>query len=315
MAHNDSNALYELIGAPLMAFVQAEFQATQATLEFIERFGFTAEESFERDDLGKLRMAKFRQKRLGKGGMVEEYDIEVPLLSLVPIPLMQIKEAELEFNLKVVDFKPEQLTSRTAGAEHLEDKTKPDRNDFLSASRLQMKVGMGEQKSRRRDNENGGFSEAQMRVKMNLEPADFPTGISHLLEMMDKNVNISIAPGMPASISLSLKTEGGNGEEIANGVISAHGRGVAPVIVINAALFDEEGEPVPKDTIVRCFVSGTRGIPLAGPDERRTNRAKTEGDTGVARFKIRGAVPGEKIEITVMAGSAEDAEIKVEITE
>src|SRR5689334_3311526 len=136
--------LFQLIGAPLLALVQAEAQAAQVSAEFIRRIGFgdapgneqippasttPAGELVKRgpggplttgaatapsaaqgtapaaaspgsiagapkplpfDDwsnLGELRMARFDLNRKGSDGQSVAHTVQVPILSLLPIPL------------------------------------------------------------------------------------------------------------------------------------------------------------------------------------------------------------------------------------
>ena len=96
---NRSFSLYQLIGAPLMAMVQGQAQAAQATAEFIERIGFVAND----DSTRRLRMIAFHYTRRGSDGKPHPWRLEVPLLSLVPIPAIQIREGHIEFAVRISD--------------------------------------------------------------------------------------------------------------------------------------------------------------------------------------------------------------------
>jgi Protein of unknown function (DUF2589) len=101
--------LHELLGATLVAVVQADALAAKATLEYIETVGFAEATESETDDSeaeagGRLRMASFRYKKLDANNDVAEFVAEVPILSLVPIPTLQIKDATLSFAVKIDDI-------------------------------------------------------------------------------------------------------------------------------------------------------------------------------------------------------------------
>lgn len=97
--------LHELIGAPLVAMIQADALAARATLDFVETVGFVANGGGTEDgDAGRLRMAKFRYQKLDENGATAGFVAEVPILSLVPIPSLQIKEAKLSLAAKIVDM-------------------------------------------------------------------------------------------------------------------------------------------------------------------------------------------------------------------
>jgi Protein of unknown function (DUF2589) len=197
----DENAalnLYQLIGAPLQALVQAEVQAAQATAEFVERVGFEKKRDTPQDEnaIGDLRVTSFRQQRVGPDGKLQTYNVDIPLLSLVPIPLMQIKNAELDFAVRILEAveteKPDTLLQRKpAGkgdtqAEPSAGGTLPSEN-FLTAPRVEMKAALTRRES---DTVGARRTETQIRVKVNIEQADIPAGILKLLNLMDQSVNV-----------------------------------------------------------------------------------------------------------------------------
>ena len=92
--------LRELLGVLVGDLVVAEAQAAKATADFLREAGFIAGKRNAADNWGVLRFVTFSYP-------VEEPDgskvrtIRVPLLSLLPIPLQQIEQAEYEFFAKV----------------------------------------------------------------------------------------------------------------------------------------------------------------------------------------------------------------------
>ena len=83
MSINTAQSLYELVGAPLMALVDAESQAAKATANFIKEMGFkeasradeqaSVEEFGRQVDFGDLRMVKFRSQRRQADGRERDY--------------------------------------------------------------------------------------------------------------------------------------------------------------------------------------------------------------------------------------------------
>ncbi len=190
--------LFQLIGAPLQALVKAEVQAAQATAEFVERVGFAKQPGQENDSnaVADLRTTSFRQQRVGPDGKLHTYNVDIPVLSLVPIPLMQIKNAELDFAVRILETrplgKPNTLLERPAGGKG-DSGAEPGAagaealQNFLTAPGVEMKAELG-----RGDGGATGTrrTEAQIRVKVNIEQADIPAGILKLLNLMDQSVNV-----------------------------------------------------------------------------------------------------------------------------
>lgn len=92
--------LGNLLGSPLVGIVQGQVQAAQATAEFIEKIGFNGTYSAE-GELGNLRMISFLYNKTNAQGEQETQRVEVPLLSLVNVPYIEVKDADLEYAIKV----------------------------------------------------------------------------------------------------------------------------------------------------------------------------------------------------------------------
>ena len=112
--------LHELIGGPLAAMVQADAHAARTTLEYLEAVGFSPAETGddtpqEKTDIGKLRMAQFKFKKLDENNQATDFVASVPILSLVPIPALQIKEGKISFSAKITDIAKDNATSNQGG--------------------------------------------------------------------------------------------------------------------------------------------------------------------------------------------------------
>lgn len=122
--------LYQIIGAPLTALVDAEIQASMATYDFIRKVGFegdqtspstsgttnasspsdspnspsqpsspTSDDEFKH--FGDLKLVTFQYNKLDVNGRPIAFEVKVPLLSILPIPTLQIKEATLDFAVEI----------------------------------------------------------------------------------------------------------------------------------------------------------------------------------------------------------------------
>jgi hypothetical protein len=119
-----SNGIYDLrslpladiIGAPLNAMVQAEAQAARTTLEFIERVGFTRDPQAPPGDMGQLRLVEFTYQKPDVTGQPVDFVVKVPLLALLPLPGVKIKNASVSFTAKITDVYTEKTQEATASA-------------------------------------------------------------------------------------------------------------------------------------------------------------------------------------------------------
>jgi hypothetical protein len=95
--------LYQIIGAPLLALVQGEAQAAQATARFIQEIGFESSQD-EPLQFGRLKTVTFRYSKTSVGGTISQLEVEIPVLSIVPIPTLQIREAEIDFSVEITSI-------------------------------------------------------------------------------------------------------------------------------------------------------------------------------------------------------------------
>jgi hypothetical protein len=99
----------KMIGGPLQAAVDAQVASSLATVDFIQKVGFSQPLGSDgQPDLTKPRelvMVEFSHKRTDvddKGTpVVKESFIKVPLLAMLPIPSLRIEQVIIDFNVKL----------------------------------------------------------------------------------------------------------------------------------------------------------------------------------------------------------------------
>ncbi|MEM7165333.1 MAG: DUF2589 domain-containing protein [Planctomycetota bacterium] len=197
MPENSALSLSQLIGAPLHALIDAEAQAALTTRRFIEEVGFKRREpaedstlpvvASEEDEFGDLRVAKFRQERTGADGNPETVEVSVPVLALLPIPALQVKDAELDFFIKIVDttttkgtVNPE-ANAAGSGQPTAEEATPPGAPKLMD-----FKAAMGRDPSTSKGQRR---METQIKMKINLQQADLPSGLAKMLNVLDEGIS------------------------------------------------------------------------------------------------------------------------------
>lgn len=91
-------ALGELLGSLMGSVVEAQARAARTTLDFIEEVGF--ETNTDGDEV--MRSARLRFSKKDENNEVAEFEVDVPLLSLVNVPSLAVREAKLAFSYDVV---------------------------------------------------------------------------------------------------------------------------------------------------------------------------------------------------------------------
>lgn len=156
-----------ILGAHIRAVIEAEAESAAATAEFIQRVGF--QEMKTDRNRQELRMLSFQLPRRSNDGQIATHQVDIPLLSLLPVPLLTIDKAELSFELTIEDVVQ---TSQTQGPNQLTQKKSP---------RLLTSVA---QKSKSKTTSTL-TSTADLSVKITLKQGDFPLGLEKLLQLAD----------------------------------------------------------------------------------------------------------------------------------
>lgn len=174
--------LYEILGAPLLAMVQAETQAAQATAQFIQKIGFHSaddgdDHTEENVKIGELRTVTFRYSKMGLDGEDDEFQVAIPVLAIIPIPAIQISEATVNFAVEV------------NAAVKLETNTPVSAPDVKGQDNSVESRIVGFKGALARSD-----SKTAMKVEIKLKQADVPVGMQALFRLMEQGISSSNKP-------------------------------------------------------------------------------------------------------------------------
>lgn len=160
-----------LVGAQLSALIEAEVEGAEKTSEFIERVGF------EKQDDGSLslRTVAFDMARRDVDGTIRLHTIKVPVLTLVPIPLLTIEEADLQFELQVEDIPPAKSDSASS------TQTKVGAS-LLTRARNRLVTRLA------RTSHQDTTAKSDLKMSVKIRQSAFPLGIERLLNTADLSV-------------------------------------------------------------------------------------------------------------------------------
>ena len=194
-ANRDGNilTLSQLIGAPIHALVDAEAQAAMATARFIMNVGFESAGGGPSDDFGRLRMAKFNRSHHRPDGSVEEQQVAIPLLTMLPIPALQIRDAQLDYTVKIVATEKIAGSTKeiTSGLQEM-----PTRGALQEPATLRATFARDHRSERNRS------LDMVLKMKVNIEQSDMPEGLARLLNLAGESITqttITRSPPDPAT--------------------------------------------------------------------------------------------------------------------
>ena len=128
-------------------------------------------------------MLEFTYQSHDLGGNYRQH-VKIPLLTLVPLPLLQVKEADFDFDIQIVDA----LTADTDATFSLKNGASPKAH---VPEGVKLRVAMASAKSA--DSRKSGLQQsltANMKVKVRMEQADMPGGLANLLHLTTNNLQM-----------------------------------------------------------------------------------------------------------------------------
>lgn len=173
----------QLIAAPLIATLEADAMTTQSYINFLRTVAF---EQDENGGLGKLRTFAFQYHQSESGGKTLK-SVEIPVISLIPIPLLQIKEAMFDFDVKILDSVTEQSEQ-----EFSFDGDSSRTEDAKTAMRATLAPQSGKS-----SNTKDSSLTANMKVHVVMHQADMPAGLANLLSLSAHSVSVENAEETP----------------------------------------------------------------------------------------------------------------------
>lgn len=200
MAVNNSINFGNLLGAQLTALIEAEADAARVSAEYIENVGFEKDSA---TGAMKLRTVTFIMKRRDMDDVIREHMIEIPVLTLVPIPILSIEEAEVEFDLEVngIQYSNSPITAqKSAPLARTMTKTADQERTFTPVKADKSFAGQVSQKTSRahlmtklaRTTQGDTNVAADLNMKIKIVQSPFPAGIDRLLGIADLSVEDTV---------------------------------------------------------------------------------------------------------------------------
>lgn len=167
-----------LIGGPLDAVIKAQAKSALTTAEFIKEVGF--------DSNGKVINAEFSYTRRDEDGGERKFYMQVPFLSMVPVPYLTVTDALIEFNAKITSIN--QCES--------EVKTESEAGFSTAAKAWFFSVNVSGKTStvkntHRTDKEERTFD---MHISVRAKNQDMPAGTERLLTILEQSLRESKGP-------------------------------------------------------------------------------------------------------------------------
>lgn len=210
------STLENIFGTPIQAIINADYMAARKSSEYIKEFGFNQikkdDDSYE--DLGALKETSFCYDTMGNGGKLERRVMKIPSLSLLPLPLLHVDNADFDFSVRIIDS-----------------------SDDVGDGKLN--AALVPQRSVEKGNSSAPHLDANIHVKMKVVQSDMPAGLSNLLALMGSNTINQISNKIEMKDSL-IKVQ--NGKYFHSELILKNSKGEGiPNALVNVSFKEEDG--------------------------------------------------------------------------
>jgi Protein of unknown function (DUF2589) len=177
--------LGELLGSLLTAVVQAQEQAVRATVAFVDEVGFEPITGGGE----RMRTVKLRYTKKDENNVPAEFEAEVPLLALVNVPSLAVKEAKLSLSYDVMTTESTTTDGAAEGPATLGGRVK---ETGIQPARL---TGL----PRKRTAETNGVerSTTSIDVEITLEQQAIAIGLERLFDLAELGITERSAEGGP----------------------------------------------------------------------------------------------------------------------
>jgi len=183
---NDTFAVYlaDIIAAPILATVNADFQAARKFVDYIQEFGFTRVDG-KKSDFGDLKMVKFAFPEATPDGGVRTKVMQLPELSLVPLPILQVDKADYSFGIRIISGQDTKPIGQLKLLEKPETLPDPNRYRWMA-----MLAPPARQKSTELQPDADPYINANVQAQISVRVGDVPAGISRLLALLGSDIMI-----------------------------------------------------------------------------------------------------------------------------
>lgn len=178
--------LQQLIAGPLVSTIEADTLSSRRYLEMLQLIAF--EDVTEGDrNIRRLRTLKFAYQETNVNGYRNKV-VSIPLVTLLPLPLLQIKEADFDFDINILDAVSSGTVESFDYGEGKIEQNNENRRPFRLRASLAPKSGSGSY-----SNKSEQQLSANMKVHVKMRQADMPAGLSNLLRLTAGNLQVEDA--------------------------------------------------------------------------------------------------------------------------
>lgn len=171
-----------LIGGPLKACIEAQTDSALATWKFIKEVGLVDDGNGNRS----LTYVSFTYRKNGR-----QATINVPLLTIVPIPYIAIRDIDIAFKANISAASSTATTTSESLAVDFGMKTKASANFLVAKASMEMNIGVSSKKDSTATRDSNYCIETTIDVNVQARQESLPAGMAKVLEMLQQSISIT----------------------------------------------------------------------------------------------------------------------------
>jgi hypothetical protein len=170
-----------LIAAPLNACVNAQAEAAQSTINFIQSVGLNEDENGNKQ-------AVYVYFNFIQGG--RRVTISVPLLTMIPIPYIAINTIDINFKAKVTGVQNASNTASESYEDKIETSKKESKLGWFKVTTTKINTEVSTKKDSTSTKDSGYSVEATIDVAVHASQDSMPAGMAKILEMLGSAMDL-----------------------------------------------------------------------------------------------------------------------------
>jgi len=174
----------EILGGLMGAVIDAQAQAARATIDFIEDVG-TIEGSVDSDVIHELRNISFNYIKNDENGLPAKYSLELPLLSLVEIPAINIHTAKFSFYYDVTTTEDTEIEEKGTNVSPTSSGNGVKLTAMRKWPRVKRPIKVIGRVSKETNTTSHIEKNAGIKVDVEFEKSSLPVGLDRVLDMLE----------------------------------------------------------------------------------------------------------------------------------
>ena len=198
---------YNIIGGPLEAAIKAQAMSANTTVDFIKAVGFkpvTKNGQIDADlddsdiigdknsEIGDVRYVKFSYKKQNLDGTFAAGHLEIPILSIVPIPMLRIEEMTIDFSVKITESEQNDHGSESASKRNQSTSSKKgvsySTRNFRFWNRSTFRASLTQQSKNKSQSLSKLNTDTAIDVHVRAVGDELPAGMSKILGILEANI-------------------------------------------------------------------------------------------------------------------------------